>query len=392
VRQPSRIGGINSSVSTTHAQLTDSQTREAERWLHLAARAGLRAFGNAEPNPMVGCVIVKENQLLAIGHHRNFGGLHAERDALARCNELGHDPTGATAYVTLEPCCHHGKQPPCTDALIEAGIARVIAARPDPAEESRGGFEILNDAGIETVFCDADPLAVSLADPFVHRLSTGQPWVIAKWAQTLDGKVATRTGQSQWISGPECRHRVHQLRGRVDAILTGIGTVLADDPMLNARTRQPRRVARRVVVDTTLRTPTDCNLVRTAGEIPVTIYAGVDENPKIEELTSRGVEVVEGPGVRPELRGVLEDLHTRHKVSTVLVEAGPTLLGAMLEADLIDQAVVHLAPMVVGDARARGAAEGRDVPEFSMAKRFVLQRSRRAGADIELTYTRDRTS
>jgi len=373
--------------------LNDAETREARRWLHLAARAALRAFGHAEPNPMVGCAIVKDNQLLAAGHHRKFGSLHAERDALARCRELGHDPTGATAYVTLEPCCHTGKQPPCTEALIEAGIARVVAARPDPGLESGGGFSVLRAAGIECRFCDADPLAVGVGEPFVHRLETGRPWVIAKWAQTLDGRVATRTGESRWISSPQARARVHRLRGRVDAILTGVGTVLADDPMLNARpTRQsdaePRRIARRVVVDSSLRTPTGSKLVRTAREIPLTIYAGEVGSAQAEPFVNAGAEVVEGPGVRPNLRDVLEDLHARLGVATVLVEAGPILLGSLFEHDLIDQAVVHLAPTVMGDTHARAAVEGRDVPELAMAKRLKLCTARRFGPDLELVYTR----
>ena len=384
-------------MSNANPTLNDDQTREAARWLHLAARAGLRAFGCAEPNPMVGCAIVKGGggggELLAVGHHRQFGSLHAERDALARCRELGHDPTGATAYVTLEPCCHVGKQPPCTEALIEAGIARVVAARPDPGPESGGGFALLRAAGIECVFCDADPLAVGIGEPFVHRLRTGRPWVIAKWAQTLDGRIATRTGESQWISSPRARARVHRLRARVDAILTGVGTVLADDPTLNARPTRPtsaapRRVARRVVVDSSLRTPTASKLVRTARELPLTIYAGEVGTEQAVPFVSVGAEVVEGPGVRPDLRAVLEDLHARLGVATVLVEAGPTLLGALLEHDLIDQAVVHLAPTLIGDAHARAAVEGRDAPRLTMAKAFELRTARRVGPDLELVYTR----
>ncbi|MFG0305470.1 MAG: bifunctional diaminohydroxyphosphoribosylaminopyrimidine deaminase/5-amino-6-(5-phosphoribosylamino)uracil reductase RibD [Phycisphaerales bacterium JB040] len=396
----------------TH-RLSEAENADAKRWLHVAARAGARGFGDVEPNPMVGCAIVKGGALLALGHHRRFGGPHAEREALDRCRTLGRDPSGSTVYVTLEPCRHTGKQPPCSRALIEAGVARVVAARPDPGEISGGGFIELASAGIETAWVEwggperGAALAWRLSDPFVTRERAGRAWVIAKWAQTLDGKIATRTGASQWISSERSRARVHRLRGRVDAVLTGIGTVLADDPMLNARPHVPpgsplpehargiRRVARRVVVDTALRLPADSLLARSADEYPTTVYAGVEADgaggagSRGAELVSCGVEVVEGltdHAGRPDLALALADLWARYRVATVLVEAGPRLLGSLVEAGLVDEAVVYVAPVVVGDERGRSAAEGRVVEALADARRFRLVNAKRIGDDLELVY------
>jgi diaminohydroxyphosphoribosylaminopyrimidine deaminase/5-amino-6-(5-phosphoribosylamino)uracil reductase len=270
--------------------------------LDLAARAALRAAGDVEPNPMVGAVIVKGDRIIGIGHHRKFGGLHAEREALADCRRRGEDPRGSTIYVTLEPCCHHGKQPPCTDALIEAGITRVIAARRDPNPVSANGAEVLHRAGIICEFTDASPLATRLSDPFIKRITTGLPWVIAKWAQTIDGRIATRTGESRWISGEVSRRRVHHLRARVDCILTGMGTVIADDPLLTARgIGRVRRVARRVVIDSDLDIPVIAQLVRTAREFPTTVVcsdqaaAATASGPRREALKAAGVEILPVP-------------------------------------------------------------------------------------------------
>ena len=170
-------------------------------YLDLAARLALRAAGDVEPNPMVGAVLVRDGRIIGMGHHRKFGGLHAEREALADCRRRAEAPRGATAYVTLEPCCHHGKQPPCTEALIEAGISRVVAARPDPNPISRGGANALQSVGIPCEFTAASPLATAISDPFVRGIMHGLPWVIAKWAQTADGRLVTRPGEPRWISG-----------------------------------------------------------------------------------------------------------------------------------------------------------------------------------------------
>ncbi len=354
--------------------------------LDRAARAAIRAFGETAPNPMVGAVIVKDGRVLSIGHHTRFGELHAEREAIARARTHGHDVRGATIYCTLEPCCHHGKQPPCTDAIIEAGIARVVAARPDPGQESGGGKEILERAGLDCVFTDASDLAIAISDPFVHTSLTGLPWVIAKWAQTIDGRVATRTGESRWITAPDTRRRVHRLRACVDAVVVGIGTALHDDPVLTPRgVRRVRRAPIRVVLDTNGRFDPDSKLAHSAKEHRTIVCTAAPE-----KISSPDVEAVlcERDGDRLDLRRTFRMLRERFGITIALVEPGPTLLGALLGAQLVDDALVHLAPGIMGDDLARACASGRDVAALSEMNRFRLLRTKRIGDDLELHYRR----
>jgi diaminohydroxyphosphoribosylaminopyrimidine deaminase/5-amino-6-(5-phosphoribosylamino)uracil reductase len=376
------------------------ETHADKPMLNLAARLAMRAAGDVEPNPMVGAVIIKDGRVIGMGHHRRFGGLHAEREALADCARRGEDPAGATVYCTLEPCVHHGKQPPCCDALVAARVARVVYARPDPADISGGGERILREAGIDARLSGASPLATRLSDPFVHRVRTGLPWVIAKWAQTIDGRIATRTGESQWISGEASRRRVHRLRARVDAILTGLGTVSADDPLLTARgVRRVRRPARRLVIDRDLDIDEDRAILRSARETPTTIVcnkdlltAGIVE-AKRARLEAMGVDFVGVPerlhdAGRLRLDMLLEAVARRHDLTNLLVEAGPGLLGSLFEDDLINEAVVYIAPVLLGDAEAMAAATGRIAERLSQGRRFTLCRAKRVGDDIELTYRR----
>ncbi len=363
-----------------------------------AALAALRGFGAVEPNPMVGAIVVRDGEVLGIGHHQRFGGLHAEREALRSCKRRGIDPAGATMFVTLEPCSHTGKQPPCTEAILEAKIAKVAYARPDPGEVSGGGAELLQEAGVETELCLDSPLATHLSDPFVKRTRTGLPWVIAKWAQSVDGKIATRTGASQWISSERSRRRVHRLRAKVDAMVTGIGTVVCDDPLLTARgVRRVRRVAKRIIVDTQMDTPADRRLVQTAHDIPTILACSKDLAvaqimvDRRQELEAAGVEIMGVPdrlNGRLDLELMLRALADRHGVSTVMLEAGPGLLGSFFAADLVDEAIVYIAPMVMADDEARTAAIGHAAPQLSDARRYRLLRVRSIGEDVELRYRR----
>ncbi|MFN0010259.1 MAG: bifunctional diaminohydroxyphosphoribosylaminopyrimidine deaminase/5-amino-6-(5-phosphoribosylamino)uracil reductase RibD [Phycisphaerales bacterium] len=387
---------------------------DAKAMLALAARAGVRGMGRVEPNPMVGCVIVRaarsgaseehrpaRERIIGIGHHRAFGGPHAEVDAIASAKRQGHSGllAGATAYVTLEPCNHHGKQPPCTEALIRERLARVVFARADPNPLAAGGANRLRAAGIECHEFSGSPAAVALSDPFIKRLRTDLPWVIAKWAQTIDGRTATRTGHSQWISNERSRHLVHALRGRVDAMLTGIGTVLADDPLLTPRGVPARRTPLRVVIDPDMAMPADCKLARTARESPVLavhcagqVVAGLHKRPEVAArlatLADAGVHFFVAPqeaGLLG-LRATLRHLRAAHGVSTVLVEAGAGLLGRLLAGGLVDQAAVFTGPMILGDQQAPGPARGLETPTIDAATRLNLQMLRRVGQDSMAVY------
>lgn len=346
---------------------------------------------------MVGAVIVNDGQVIGIGHHRKYGGLHAEREALAECRRRGSDPRGATAYVTLEPCCHHGKQPPCTDALIESGIAHVIAARRDPNPVSGGGADVLHRAGIPCEFTEASPLATRLSDPFIKRITTGLPWVIAKWAQTRDGRLVTTPGEPRWISGEVSRRRVHRLRARVDAVLTGMGTVIADDPRLTARdVPRLRRIARRVVLDTSLNLPPFSNLARTARETPIlaicseAALSSPGIAPRRAALERMGVQIAAIPdkGQGLDLIAALRMLADQYSASTVLLECGPRLLGSMFGLDLIDECLIH----VGGVSSPEGAvsAANHRAPQLAELDRFQLVRKHSRGQDFELTYWRTR--
>lgn len=368
----------------------------AKPMLDLAARLAFRGAGHVEPNPLVGCVLVAAGEVIGLGHHRVFGGPHAEADAMADAVRRGHGAklAGATAYVTLEPCNARGKQPPCVDALLAARIARVVLARLDPNPLKAGGAERLRAGGVEVEVTDVSPDAAALAEPFVHRVRTGLPWVMAKWAQTIDGKVATRAGASQWISGERSRRAVHLLRGRVDAVLTGIGTVLADDPLLTARGVPVRRVARRVVIDPEARTPLTAKLITSAsgpGAAPTTVIVAAGHESRLASAAAAaGVEVVGMPAVNGGilLRGVLTWLARERGVSTMLVEAGGGLLGSLLAEDLINEARVYVGPTLLGDAAAMSPVRGLERPGLDSATPMTLRSLRRVGADAELVYRR----
>ena len=375
---------------------------EAERMLTLAARLAIRATGDVEPNPLVGAVLVRNGDAIGMGHHRRFGGRHAEIEAIENCRERGGNPRGATLYVTLEPCAHKGKQPPCTDAIIKAGIVHVVFAREDPHGAAQGGAAMLRAAGVTAQRCDQSEAATRVSDPFVKRVTTGLPWVIVKWAQTIDGRIATRTGESKWISGPASRNRVHRLRGRVDAVLTGLGTVLADDPLLTSRTaRRVRRAGRRVVADPGLEIPLDAAVVRTAGEVAAVVAcdasilsSGVCEE-KVARLRAVGVEVIgvpeaRGPGglVGVDIAALLRELVVRYEATNVLVEAGTGFVGSVIEADLADELVVYVAPLLLGDEMAKAVAAGRVVSSLTAGRRYELRRMKRVGGDVELVNGR----
>jgi len=323
------------------------------RALELAARG----LGRVEPNPLVGCTIVRDGDVVGEGWHGQFGGPHAEIEALRIAGTLA---AGATMYVTLEPCAHFGKTPPCTQAIVASGIRRVVAATVDsfPAVSGQGLAE-LRSAGLDvSVGLSADE-ARRLNAPYLKLVEAGRPWTIAKWAMTLDGKIATRGGESRWISSKASRHIVHALRGRVDAIVVGIGTALADDPMLTARPAGPR-VATRVVLDTRARLPSTSRLVRSAGDAPVLVATGSEARADdVARLAGAGCEVVccEGDNHRARLDFLLAELG-RRRMTNVLVEGGGEVLGSLLDLNQIDEVHVFIAPKLFGGAAARGPLAG----------------------------------
>jgi diaminohydroxyphosphoribosylaminopyrimidine deaminase / 5-amino-6-(5-phosphoribosylamino)uracil reductase len=361
---------------------TDADSRPMLRALELAERG--RGF--VEPNPMVGSVIVKDGAVVGEGFHARFGGPHAEVVAL---EAAGANAKGGTLYATLEPCCHQGKTPPCTKAIIAAGIRRVVAAMQDPfAEVSGQGFTQLRDAGIEVDVGLHDDKARWLNAPYLKLLSTGKPWVIAKWAMTLDGKIATRSGYSKWISGSPAREVVQSLRSRVDAIVVGRRTAEMDDPLLTARpeTGTPARIATRVIVSSQARLSPSSQLIKTAKDVPVLLACGPEaEKRDIRRLTGKGVEVhrFSAPTRFERTLDLLDRLGSR-RMTNILVEGGSLLFGTLLDARQIDEVHVFIAPKLFGGEKAPSPIGGAGISDVSAALNLHNMQLQTLGEDIYL--------
>lgn len=362
-----------------------------------AIRLARGGEGRVEPNPMVGAVIVRGGEIVAGGYHARYGGPHAEAQALRECKEKGIDPAGATIYVTLEPCSHHGKQPPCAEALIRAGVRRVVIGMPDAFEPVAGrGVPRLRGAGLSVEVGVCREEAEQLAEAYRKRGRTGLPWTIVKWAQTLDGKTATRTGDSQWISNEQSRRRVHEIRARVDAIMVGIGTVRADDPTLTARGVEVKRIARRVVVDPHMSMPNPCKLLSTLDQAPLTVAISEslfdDEPERLKAFADLGVELIGLPMLagssdqQLDLRPLLEHLSVTYRAMNVLVEGGARLTGALFKQGLADQVLAFVAPKVVGDADALDVVIGMTCDCIADAAQLTLHSVERLGDDVMLDY------
>lgn len=325
--------------------------------MQYAVSLAKRGIGSVEPNPAVGAVIVDgDRNLLGEGYHKSFGGPHAEVHALADATK---SVRGACLFVTLEPCSHHGKTPPCVDAILAAGISRVVVGSIDPAEHASGrGVDQLRSAGIDVRVGLAQESTDRLIAPFCKLATTGLPYVHAKWAMSLDGKIATHAGDSQWISNPESRAIVHELRSRMDAILVGSRTAQLDDPTLTARLpqdRTPLRLATRIVLDGRANLALNSNLCRTAADVPV-LLATLDSAPddRVEALETAGVTVVRIPADKSHRVDVLHLLRElgRRKLTNVLIEGGGQLLGSCCDCGVIDEAHVFIGPKLIGGAHA----------------------------------------
>ncbi len=357
---------------------------EEEQYMRRAIALAENGIGYTCPNPMVGAVIVKDGQIIGEGFHERCGGLHAERNALASCVQ---DPCGATMYVTLEPCCHYGRTPPCTEAIIEAGIAKVLIGSRDVNPKVAGkGVRQLREAGIlvqEDVLraeCDA------INAVFFHYITTGFPYVALKYAMTADGKIATVSGASKWITGETARAHVQTLRHRYSGIIVGIGTVLADDPMLNCRLEGGVNPLR-IICDSQLRTPVESALCRTANEIPTLIVCAQAEPERKALLEQTGAEVLQLPSQdgRVDLRELFQVLGKRG-IDSVLVEGGGELHFSLLEQQLAQKLYVYLAPKIFGGAQAKTPVGGAGIalPEqaFLLSKPTITVLSE----DILLEY------
>jgi len=331
-----------------------------EKFMRSALKLAEKGLGAVEPNPAVGCLIVKSGQMIGKGYHKKFGGPHAEVNAIADCATLGVKPEGGTMYVTLEPCCHVGKTGPCTQAILDAGISRVVVAVRDPSAHASGqGLDQLRRAGIEVEVGLCEEEARLLNAPFFKYASTGKCWVVLKWAQSIDGKLAyaEQSPEKRWITNDLSRADAHKLRRRVGAILVGINTVLADDPMLTPRPSKGKKPIR-VVLDDSLRIPMGSRLLRTTKTSPVLVYtrkASAEANLKqVERIRKKGAELVvwEGAGETSDLHFLLEQL-SEQGVQQVLVEGGPRVLASFLREGLADEICVYIAPKILG---ADGAA------------------------------------
>ena len=343
-----------------------SISADDRKFMARAITLAQRGLGHVEPNPMVGCVIVRDGQIVGEGWHLRFGGLHAEIEALAAAGERARD---AVAYVTLEPCCHHGKTGPCTQAVIEAGLARVVVGCEDPNPQvAARGLAELRAAGIQVETGILAVEAAELVAPFAKLITTGKPWVIAKWAATLDGKIASRTGDSQWISGEQSRAVVHLLRGRVDAILVGRGTAEADDPLLTARPPGPR-TATRIVLDSVARLSPESKLVQSVDQAPLLVAVSEAAPAKrCKQLTECGAEIVvlSGDARASRVTALLEELG-RRQMTNLLVEGGAEVLGTLWDLQAIDEVQVFIAPKLLGGQDAPSPIGGMGLANMSEA-------------------------
>ena len=385
-----------------------------EKYMRRAIELAKRGSGHVNPNPLVGAVIVRDGEILGEGYHECYGQLHAERNAIANAKKRGNNLEGSTIYVTLEPCCHYGKTPPCTEAIIEEKIARVVVGSDDPNPLVSGkGFQMLREKGIEVIphflkeECDA------MNHVFFHYISTGRPYVAMKYAMTMDGKIACYTGDSKWVTGEESRAHVQTLRNHYKGIMAGIGTVFADDPMLNCRIEGGRDPIR-IIADSHLRIPMDSQLVRTAGQQPLIVACLPDaDETKATQLQEKGVEVLRIPGIAIndflgadstttlEDTGIEEDKQREvislpilmkelgdRKIDGILLEGGGQLNESALQAGIVDRVYCYIAPKIFGGVQAKTPVEGQGLTRAADAWHFKRIGMQEFGQDILLEYER----
>ena len=353
---------------------SDFFMQKKEEYMRRALELARKGEGHTSPNPMVGCVVVKDGRIISEGYHEKYGEFHAERNALTRCTE---DTAGADLYVTLEPCCHQGKTPPCTDIIIEKKIARVFVGSMDSNPLVAGkGVQILRDHGIyvETGILDAE--CRKLNEVFYHYIATKTPFVVMKYAMTLDGKIACATGDSKWVTGEIARTQVHRMRGRYRGIMVGIGTVLADDPMLNCRVEGGVDPVR-IICDSNLRIPTESQIVKTASDIETIVACSQEaleserKQEKIRRLKEAGIQIIGTEGAHGvNLVELMKKLGGQN-IDSILLEGGGTLNASALEDGIVDKVYAYIAGKLIGGMDARSPVEGMGIDR--MADAITLQ-------------------
>ena len=335
------------------------------QYMKMALELAQKGMGFTAPNPMVGSVIVKNGRIIGQGYHRKYGELHAEREALAACTE---EPEGASIYVTLEPCCHYGKQPPCVNAILEAGIRRVIIGSSDPNPLVAGkGIRILKDHGIEVTENILKEECDKLNEAFFYYIQNKKPYVVMKYAMTMDGKIAAYTGESKWVTGEAARIHVQEQRLKYTGIMVGVGTVLADDPMLTCRLENSRNPVR-IICDSHLRTPLTSKIVRTAETIPTIIASSSKDQQKIKNYEELGCQVL----YVPEKNGHIDlnrlmELLGAAKIDSILLEGGGSLNWSALESGIVQKVQTYIAPKLFGGEEAKTPVEGKGFPDPASA-------------------------
>lgn len=353
---------------------SDFFMQKKEEYMRRALELARKGEGHTSPNPMVGCVVVKDGRIISEGYHEKYGEFHAERNALTRCTE---DTAGADLYVTLEPCCHQGKTPPCTDIIIEKKIARVFVGSMDSNPLVAGkGVQILRDHGIyvETGILDAE--CRKLNEVFYHYIATKTPFVVMKYAMTLDGKIACATGDSKWVTGEIARTQVHRMRGRYRGIMVGIGTVLADDPMLNCRVEGGVDPVR-IICDSNLHIPTESQIVKTASDIETIVACSQEaleserKQEKIRRLKEAGIQIIGTEGAHGvNLVELMKKLGGQN-IDSILLEGGGTLNASALEDGIVNKVYTYIAGKLIGGMDARSPVEGMGIDR--MADAITLQ-------------------
>lgn len=357
-----------------------------KEYMRRAIDLAKKAIGWTNPNPMVGAVIVKDGKIIGEGYHKKCGELHAERDAFTTLTESAE---GATIYVTLEPCCHYGKQPPCTEAIVENKIARVIIGSRDPNPLVHGkGVKYLREHGIEVIEDFLREECDEINPVFFHYITSGKPYVVMKYAMTVDGKIATARGDSKWITGEKSRNNVQHERSSYAAILAGIGTVIADDPMLNVRLGENYHQPVRVIVDSMLRIPLDSQIVKTAHEYRTIVACSFSNEEKKKQLEQAGAEVVELPPTETgfvDFEKLMEYLGSE-KIDSVYVEGGGTIHETLIKTGLVNKVSAYIGPKIFGGKDAKTPVEGIGILSVKDAPRLTLKNVTKFDDDLWIEY------